>query len=143
LFGSRAKVPTLDLLGLAKSDSLAAQVRARRAGPLFAAMTSSLRDLVGQVDTTASSLGSAPRQMASTSDEARRVADEGVEAAEQANDAMRAVAVSSEQVGDAIQELSARSQQIGGILDTITGIAEQTNLLAAARRGLRPIVRAP
>ena len=69
------------------------------------------------------------------------MADEGVEAAEQANDAMRAVAASSEQVGDAIQELSARSQQIGGILDTITGIAERTNLLAlnaaieAARAG--------
>ncbi len=71
----------------------------------------------------------------------RETAQGGVTAAEQANEAMRAVRDSSEAVNGAIRELASKSDQIGAIVATITGIAEQTNLLAlnaaieAARAG--------
>ena len=73
--------------------------------------------------------------------EARAVADEGVVAAESANEAMRAVRDSSAAVTGVIRELAGKSEQIGTIVETITGIAGQTNLLAlnaaieAARAG--------
>jgi len=69
------------------------------------------------------------------------VSAEGVLAAAQASDAMRAVRDSSAGVTSAIRTLSDKSEQIGGIVETITGIAGQTNLLAlnaaieAARAG--------
>ncbi len=72
---------------------------------------------------------------------ARAATNAGMNAAEQANGAMRSVRESSEAVTEAIGELAANSQQIGAIVQTITGIAEQTNLLAlnaaieAARAG--------
>jgi len=81
------------------------------------------------------------RLTAQVAEEARTVAAEGVSAAEQANQAMRAVRESSSAVTEAIDELAAKSEQIGAIVQTITGIAEQTNLLAlnaaieAARAG--------
>ena len=73
--------------------------------------------------------------------EAREIAQHGVGAAEQAQDAMRSVRESSDSVTNAIRELAAKSDQIGEIVSTITGITEQTNLLAlnaaieAARAG--------
>jgi methyl-accepting chemotaxis protein len=73
--------------------------------------------------------------------ETRKIAQEGVGAAQQANEAMRAVRDSSEEVSSAIGELASKSEQIGEIVVTITQIAEQTNLLAlnaaieAARAG--------
>jgi methyl-accepting chemotaxis protein len=72
---------------------------------------------------------------------ARELSRQGVEAAEEANAAMRSVRESSHEVSGAIRGLAAKSEQIGGIVATITGIAEQTNLLAlnaaieAARAG--------
>ena len=72
---------------------------------------------------------------------AASVAQEGVAAADQANDAMLALRASTNEVMSAIRALSAKSDQIGGIVETITGIAAQTNLLAlnaaieAARAG--------
>ena len=73
--------------------------------------------------------------------EARTVAHQGVEAAEQASHAMITVRDSSTQTTDAIKALGHKSDEIGGIVATITGIAAQTNLLAlnaaieAARAG--------
>ncbi len=73
--------------------------------------------------------------------DAREVAQAGVGAAEQADQAMRSVRDSSAAVTETIGELAAKSEQIGRIVQTITGIAEQTNLLAlnaaieAARAG--------
>jgi methyl-accepting chemotaxis protein len=81
------------------------------------------------------------RLTAQVAGEARTVAADGVSAAEQADQAMRAVRESSSAVTEAIRELAAKSEQIGAIVQTITGIAEQTNLLAlnaaieAARAG--------
>ncbi len=72
---------------------------------------------------------------------ARGLAQEGVNAAEQADLAMRAVRDSSKDVTETIDELAAKSEQVGKIVQTITAIAEQTNLLAlnaaieAARAG--------
>jgi methyl-accepting chemotaxis protein len=80
-------------------------------------------------------------QAAETAQDARRLAGEGLGAADEASSAMRALAESSTEVTGAIRELSDRSDRIGGIVDTITGIAQQTNLLAlnaaieAARAG--------
>ena len=72
---------------------------------------------------------------------ARQTTRDGVDAAEQADDAMRSVRDSSEAVTTAIRELASKSEQIGAIVETITAISEQTNLLAlnaaieAARAG--------
>jgi methyl-accepting chemotaxis protein len=80
----------------------------------------------------------------STTDDAataRRLAAEGVEAAEDAHAAMQSLAESSSRLTDAMGEFTERSERIGGIVETITGIAGQTNLLAlnaaieAARAG--------
>jgi methyl-accepting chemotaxis protein len=67
--------------------------------------------------------------------------DEGVTAAQEADEAMRGLVSVSEQVRTAIGGLAQRSEQIVGMVALITGIAEQTNLLAlnaaieAARAG--------
>ncbi len=80
-------------------------------------------------------------QTAEVAGRAREIAQQGVVAAEQANDAMGAVRESSEGVTASIRELAVKSEEIGAIVATITGIAEQTNLLAlnaaieAARAG--------
>ena len=80
------------------------------------------------------------QETASQVGEARRVALEGVAAAQQATHAMDAVRDSTGSVTNAIREL-AEKPQIGGIVETITSIASQTNLLAlnaaieAARAG--------
>jgi methyl-accepting chemotaxis protein len=74
-------------------------------------------------------------------EEARSLAQRGVQDAERAGETMHLVRESSEGVSGAIRELAAHSEQIGVIVKTITGIAEQTNLLAlnaaieAARAG--------
>jgi methyl-accepting chemotaxis protein len=71
----------------------------------------------------------------------RTVTREGVDAADVATEAMRAVHDSSLSATRTIADLASKSDQIGGIVQTITGIAEQTNLLAlnaaieAARAG--------
>jgi methyl-accepting chemotaxis protein len=94
-------------------------------------------DVTREVTTSAESA----RQGAEVARETRRVAVEGVHAAEQATLAMHSVRRSSQAVTDAILELAGKSDQIGAIVQTITGIAEQTNLLAlnaaieAARAG--------
>ncbi len=81
------------------------------------------------------------QETASQVGEARRVALEGVNAAQQATEAMDAVRDSTGSVTDAIRELAEKTGQIGGIVETITSIASQTNLLAlnaaieAARAG--------
>jgi methyl-accepting chemotaxis protein len=73
--------------------------------------------------------------------QAREVAEQGVQSAQVATDAMAAVRLSSTEATETIRELGAKSEQITGIVATITGIAEQTNLLAlnaaieAARAG--------
>ncbi len=73
--------------------------------------------------------------------DARRVVEEGIDAVEQVNAAMRAVEASSADATQAIQALGDKGERIGGIVETITGIASQTNLLAlnaaieAARAG--------
>ncbi len=71
----------------------------------------------------------------------RDTAREGVDAAEEADRAMRSMRDSSAAVSTAITELASKSEQIGAIVATITGISDQTNLLAlnaaieAARAG--------
>jgi methyl-accepting chemotaxis protein len=81
------------------------------------------------------------RETAEVAERTRTVTREGVDAADQASDAMRAVRDSSVSASRTIADLAAKSDQIGGIVQTITGIAEQTNLLAlnaaieAARAG--------
>jgi methyl-accepting chemotaxis protein len=73
--------------------------------------------------------------------QARELAEQGVQSAQIATDAMAAVRLSSTEATETIRELGAKSEQITGIVATITGIAEQTNLLAlnaaieAARAG--------
>jgi methyl-accepting chemotaxis protein len=98
----------------------------------------------GSAEEVGRAMAEAAEQAQLTAQVARQTGDvarEGVGAAEQANDAMRAVRESSEKVSGAIQDLAAKSGQIGAIVATITGIAEQTNLLAlnaaieAARAG--------
>ncbi len=80
-------------------------------------------------------------QTAQVASNAHEVALQGVEAAEQATQAMQSVRSSSESVTVAIRDLASKSDEIGTIVQTITGIAEQTNLLAlnaaieAARAG--------
>ena len=89
---------------------------------------------------TAASAGRARRGRA-TPPSAREVARDGVDAAEQATEAMPRCATRPPQVSDGDPGARERSERIGGIVDTITGIAEQTNLLAlnaaieAARAG--------
>ena len=69
------------------------------------------------------------------------VAQQGVDAAEKANAAMRSVTASSDEVTGTIRALAQKSAHVGKIVVTITAIAEQTNLLAlnaaieAARAG--------
>jgi methyl-accepting chemotaxis protein len=81
------------------------------------------------------------QQTSESADRARELSGEGVDAAVQADEAMRAVRESSAAVTRAMTELAERSERIGGIVETITGIAGQTNLLAlnaaieAARAG--------
>jgi methyl-accepting chemotaxis protein len=78
---------------------------------------------------------------ADVAERTRTVTREGVDAADQASEAMRAVRESSVSASKTIADLAAKSDQIGGIVQTITGISEQTNLLAlnaaieAARAG--------
>ncbi len=80
-------------------------------------------------------------ETATSAGEARIVAEQGVQAAQEATDAISAVRESSGLLVTAMDSLSQRSEKIGGIVDTITGIADQTNLLAlnaaieAARAG--------
>ncbi|MGO9902814.1 MAG: methyl-accepting chemotaxis protein [Solirubrobacteraceae bacterium] len=72
---------------------------------------------------------------------AHLVTQQGVDAAEKANAAMRSVRESSAEVTNTIRALAEKSEHIGTIVNTIAGIAEQTNLLAlnaaieAARAG--------
>jgi methyl-accepting chemotaxis protein len=78
---------------------------------------------------------------AEVANNAHLVAQQGVDAAEKANDAMRSVTASSDAVTETIHALAVSSGQIGTIVQTITAIARQTNLLAlnaaieAARAG--------
>ena len=78
---------------------------------------------------------------AEVAEQTRAVTREGVEAADQATDAMRAVRDSAVSATRTIGDLASKSDEIGGIVQTITGIAQQTNLLAlnaaieAARAG--------
>jgi methyl-accepting chemotaxis protein len=80
-------------------------------------------------------------ETADVAERTRTVTREGVDAADQATEAMRAVRDSSVSASQTIADLASKSDQIGGIVQTITGIAEQTNLLAlnaaieAARAG--------
>src|SRR4051794_2609274 len=74
-------------------------------------------------------------------EQARTMAQEGIDAAGTATAAMDAVRTATQEATEVIRALGTRSEQIGGIVETITGIAEQTNLLAlnaaieAARAG--------
>ncbi len=78
---------------------------------------------------------------AEVANNAHFVAQQGVDAAEKANAAMRSVRQSSADVTETIRALNQKSEHIGTIVQTISGIAEQTNLLAlnaaieAARAG--------
>ncbi len=78
---------------------------------------------------------------AEVANNAHFVAQQGVDAAEKANAAMRSVRESSDEVTATIRALAEKSQHIGTIVNTISAIAEQTNLLAlnaaieAARAG--------
>jgi methyl-accepting chemotaxis protein len=80
-------------------------------------------------------------ETATSAGEARVVAEQGVQAAQDATAAITSVRETSGALVDAMESLSQRSEKIGGIVDTITGIADQTNLLAlnaaieAARAG--------
>ena len=80
-------------------------------------------------------------ETATSAGEARVVAEQGVQAAQEATDAITKVRESSGLLVSAMESLAQRSEKIGGIVDTITGIADQTNLLAlnaaieAARAG--------
>ena len=80
-------------------------------------------------------------ETADVAERTRTVTREGVDAADQATEAMHAVRDSSVSASQTIADLASKSDQIGGIVQTITGIAEQTNLLAlnaaieAARAG--------
>jgi methyl-accepting chemotaxis protein len=104
-------------------------------------MAESARESAEQTTEAARSSAENAQAASDAGEQARSVAGEGVIAAEQATEAMRAVRASSQDVTQAIGDLSERSNEIGAIVATITGIAEQTNLLAlnaaieAARAG--------
>jgi methyl-accepting chemotaxis protein len=81
------------------------------------------------------------QETAQMAQDARATAHDGVRTAEEASRSMTSVRDSAEQAADAIRALAAKSEQISAIVVTISGIAEQTNLLAlnaaieAARAG--------
>ncbi len=104
-------------------------------------MVDAARNAAEDVARAASESAQSASQAAIVAHQTRKVAREGVDAAVNANEAMRAVTDSSQAVSETIHELAAKSDQIDTILATITTIAEQTNLLAlnaaieAARAG--------
>jgi methyl-accepting chemotaxis protein len=104
-------------------------------------MAESARDAVDEVYDTIRATAENAGHTSTAAAEARRVAEEGVEAATQATAAMVAMREGSDQISSAIGALASKSEQIGTIVATITGIADQTNLLAlnaaieAARAG--------
>ena len=104
-------------------------------------MVESARDAVDEVSDTIRDTAENASRTSDAAAEARRVAEEGVEAATQATAAMVAMREGSDQINAAIGALASKSEQIGTIVETITGIADQTNLLAlnaaieAARAG--------
>lgn len=104
-------------------------------------MVESAVEAVDQVSETIRVAADNAQRTSTAAGEARRVALHGVQAANQASEAISAVREGSEEVSAAIAALASKSEQIGTIVGTITGIADQTNLLAlnaaieAARAG--------
>jgi methyl-accepting chemotaxis protein len=104
-------------------------------------MVTSTRESAASAAGAAHESAEQARETADVAERTRTVTREGVDAADQATEAMRAVRESSVSASRTIADLASKSDQIGGIVQTITGIAEQTNLLAlnaaieAARAG--------
>ncbi len=104
-------------------------------------MIESARNSADEIGHAVNEAAENAQRTAEVAHQAREIAQQGVGAADQANEAMRSVRDSSSDVSEAIGELASKSEQIGKIVETITGIAEQTNLLAlnaaieAARAG--------
>ena len=104
-------------------------------------LVSETRASVGMVVAAARATSDGASGTAEDAATARRLAGEGVEAAQQAYAAMGSLTESSGELTSAMQQFTSKSAQIGGIVDTITAIAGQTNLLAlnaaieAARAG--------
>jgi methyl-accepting chemotaxis protein len=104
-------------------------------------MVESVRATTEQAARSAGDSARAAQETSAVAIDTRTAAAAGVEAAEEATQAMHAVASSSGEVTEAIEALSVKSGEIGSIVSTITQIAEQTNLLAlnaaieAARAG--------
>jgi methyl-accepting chemotaxis protein len=126
----------------AASDQMAAA--SEDAGRALGGIASSIGDVAAGAERQVRMVDAArqsAQETASQVGEARRVALEGVAAAQQATHAMDAVRDSTGSVTNAIRELAEKTGQIGGIVETITSIASQTNLLAlnaaieAARAG--------
>jgi methyl-accepting chemotaxis protein len=151
-----------DAIGAMKqtvSETLAAlTTTAEVVGTATGTMHSGLQEssrAIEEIATAANDLAAVAERQAQMLLESRRLAEEtlermsraqvdsqeGVAAAEEADEAVRGLVRVSEEVRSAIGGLSEKSEQIGGMVTLITGIAEQTNLLAlnaaieAARAG--------
>jgi methyl-accepting chemotaxis protein len=104
-------------------------------------MVESTREVMQQAARSAAESAENAHSTSQAAEQAQKVTREGVAAAGEATEAIRALADSSAQVGETIQTLSHKSERIGGIVETITALSQQTNLLAlnaaieAARAG--------
>ena len=105
------------------------------------ALVSTTRTNAGGVAAAARESSESASGTAENAATARRLAEEGVVAAEGARRAMESLVESSSELTAAMEQFTHKSERIGGIVETITGIAGQTNLLAlnaaieAARAG--------
>jgi methyl-accepting chemotaxis protein len=105
------------------------------------ALVSTTRTNAGGVAAAARESSESASGTAQNAATARRLAEEGVVAAESARRAMESLVESSSELTSAMGQFTTKSERIGGIVETITGIAGQTNLLAlnaaieAARAG--------
>jgi methyl-accepting chemotaxis protein len=138
---SQQMASTSDEAGRAVGEIASAAGDVAQGAERQARMVTSTQESAAEALDAAQTSARQAQDTADVAEHTRTVTREGVAAADQASDAMRAVRESSVSASRTIADLAAKSGQIGGIVQTITGISEQTNLLAlnaaieAARAG--------
>jgi methyl-accepting chemotaxis protein len=138
---SRQVATTSDETGRAVTDIASAAGEVAQGSQRQVELVDSAKSAADEVSAAVRSTAEGAQETADAAGAARRIAKEGVDAAQEATTAMAAVREASAAVTVAIRALDEKSTRIEGIVGTITGIAEQTNLLAlnaaieAARAG--------